>query len=281
MVVANAPQWESVSLAPNHDDRLRADCEKLAGRWESRLGDECSLIVREPYVIAGNTNEATLVAWYEQTIQPATIAMQDSYVKVKPDRPITVLLFNSKDSYTEYADTLFGDRGISIYGYYKPNEKTLVMNIATGGGTLVHELTHALVDFDFPKIPDWFNEGFASLHEQCRFTEIDGKRGIEGFENWRLAGLQKSIRDEQLPSLKALIENKAFRGENVGRNYAQARYFCMYLQKQGKLRSFYEAFRNGYEQDKTGLTMAKACFPDQTWEEIDAEYRDWVMTLRY
>ncbi len=80
-----------------------------------------------------------------------------------------MLVFNGEESYNRYCNALFGDSGISVYGYYKPQLRTLALNLATGGGTLTHELTHALVDFDFPEVPAWFNEGLASLHEQCRF----------------------------------------------------------------------------------------------------------------
>ena len=56
------------------------------------------------------------------------------------------------------------------------------MNIATGGGTLVHELVHPYVEADFPGAPPWLNEGLGSLFEQS--DERDGY--IVGLTNWRL-----------------------------------------------------------------------------------------------
>ena len=41
------------------------------------------------------------------------------------------------------------------------------MNIDTGGGTLVHEIVHPFIAANFPECPAWFNEGLASLYEQC------------------------------------------------------------------------------------------------------------------
>ena len=95
-----------------------------------------------------------------------------------------------------------------MYGYYKPQQRTLVMNISTGGGTLVHELTHALIDFDFPLVPDWFNEGLASLHEACHILPDESR--IEGLTNWRLPGLQQAVAERRLPSLERSGESAGF-----------------------------------------------------------------------
>ncbi len=73
-----------------------------------------------------------------------------------------VWLFTDEKPYAEHSLRIYGDKDVSVYGYYKPDKRVLVMNIGTGGGTLVHELTHALAAFDFPGQPDWFNEGLAS-----------------------------------------------------------------------------------------------------------------------
>ena len=154
-----------------HDEHLAAACRQTADRLAPHLGPECHAIERPPFVLAGNLDEDELDSWHRETIAPAMRAMARELLDTLPSEPITVLLLADESSYNHYAEKLFGDRAVSIYGYYKPGSRTLVMNIGTGGGTLVHELTHALVDFDFPGIPDWFNEGLASLHEQCRFRE--------------------------------------------------------------------------------------------------------------
>ena len=230
-------------------------------------------------IVAGDLDEKQLAAWHHDTIGPAAQAMANRYFRRSPDAPITVLLFSGEGSYNLYAEKLFGDRNVSIYGYYKPQERVLVMNIATGGGTLVHELTHALADFDFPKIPDWFNEGLASLHEQCRFRHDDDGPWIEGLENWRLPALQKAIRKGRARPLKELIESKDFRGAHEGLNYAQARYFCLYMQRHGVLEQYYRRFRDHQQQDPRGLDSVLAVFPEQTWDQLDADFRQWVLNL--
>ena len=76
------------------------------------------------------------------------------------------------------------------------------MNIATGGGTLVHEIVHPFVAANFPQCPSWFNEGLASLYEQS--GEEAGH--IHGYTNWRLAGLQKAIRGKRLGTFRRLCD---------------------------------------------------------------------------
>lgn len=265
---------------PDEPAALEQPCCALAERWRERLGAQCRVVTHPPFVVAGDLTEVNLDDWHSRTIAPAARAMANSYFRSSPSEPITILLFSGESSYNHYADRLFGERDISIYGYYKSLERTLVMNIGTGGGTLVHELTHALVDFDFPQIPDWFNEGLASLHEQCRFRE-DATSGpwIEGVENWRLPGLQRAIRDQKLRSLAALIQEKDFRGRHEGINYAQARYFCLFMQRQGVLPEFYRTFRRNHEKDPRGAQTVLGVFPGKTWDELDREYRAWALTL--
>ncbi len=132
-------------------DTLNAACEEGAKELARQLGPGCQTIVRAPFVIGSDLEEAQLESYYNHTIGPAARAMAHSYFDTPPNKPITVLLFSGEQSYNRYARQLYGDEGISVYGYYKPHLRTLVMNIGTGGGTLVHELTHALIDFDFPK----------------------------------------------------------------------------------------------------------------------------------
>lgn len=271
VVVAMASRAGAAELS------LHDQCAETAKVLRASVGASRHVIVRPPFVISGNLTRAELDNWHARTLAPATKAMLASYFDRAPDRPITVLLYDNADEYEREAKRLFGDEELSVYGYYKPNRRTLVMNIATGGGTLVHELTHALIDFDFPDVPDWFNEGLASLHEQCRFRE-DGS-GIDGLKNWRLPALQQAIRDGQLRSLESLIHDNDFRGRHMGLNYAQARYFCMYLQHLGLLETYYQEFRANQADDPLGALAVRAVFPDQSWAELDQTYRKWVLEL--
>jgi hypothetical protein len=262
------------------DQKLAAACEARGKAIGSQLGEKCCVIVESPFVIAGDMSQQQLEQWSEQTIRPASAALANRYFQKHPDQPITVLLFSTKESYEHYAHQLYRDRGISIYGYYKPRERTLVMNIATGGGTLVHELTHALIAFDCPQVPDWFNEGFASLHEQCRFRKDEAGPYIEGLVNWRLPRLQQELEAERLPALADFIRDDDFRGEREGVNYAQARYFCLFLQQRGLLEDYYAALRRHIARDPHGAQAMRDVFPDLSWEELDAQYHAFVRELK-
>lgn len=256
---------------------LRTACDRAGARLESQLAADCSLLVRPPFVIAGDLPREELDGWYQRTIGPASRALAASYFEAAPDAPITVLLFASEASYERHARSFIDTQGASIYGYYRPAQRMLVMNLATGSGTLVHELTHALMDFDFPRAPHWFNEGLASLHEQCRIH--DDESGLEGLPNWRLPILVQAIRQDRLQPLAQWMAGDEFRGHNVSLNYAQARYLCLYLQQRGRLAEFYRRFRATVANDPSGALTLRAVLSAESCEAIDAEFRRWVLEL--
>lgn len=270
---------ETVARSP-----LEAACRETAADITRRLGEGCAAIVRVPFVVAGDLGVNELDHWHEETIGPAARAMARRYFKTPPYEPITVLLFSNREAYDRQARLLYGDESISVYGYYKPDERALVMNIGTGGGTLTHELTHALIDFDFHDVPDWFDEGLASLHEQCRIRRDESE--IDGQVNWRLPGLQATIRAGRLRSLEDMIRDDDFRGAEIGLNYAHVRYFCLFLQSDRNPRrcnvlgEFYIQLRAQQSNDPQGLRSLRQVFPDQSWDELDAAYRDFVLSLK-
>src|SRR5262249_43808226 len=151
---------------------------------------------------------------------------------------------------------LFGDEPDTPYGYFTNAHRALVMNIATGGGTLVHEMVHPFMDADFPQRPAWLNEGLGSLFEQS----ADDNGHIRGLPNWRLPALQKSIRAGTVPSFERLLatSSDAFYGPGSGTHYAEARYLLYYLQEKGLLPTFYRQFRAGWRQDPTGYQTLRA-----------------------
>ncbi|MBI3468180.1 MAG: hypothetical protein HY000_34680 [Planctomycetes bacterium] len=299
---------------------LEADCQRTARRLRQQLDlwprnrGRWTLLTDPPFVVAALMSREELHRWHDHTVSPAAAALWADFFDNRPDAPITILLLPEEDSYSYCAAWLFGDLDVAYFGYYRPSERTLIVNIATGGGTLVHELTHALMAFDFAEIPDWFNEGLASLYEQCRLpapgvrwsrgrmvgptsaaanrkgdvAAADGTieplanaESIQGLVNWRLPDLQEAIRACQLRPLPELMAADDFRGPLEGLNYAQARYFCLYLQERGVLVDFYRHFRNQRGQDRTGREALRQLFPTTPIDEIDAAFRRWVLTLRW
>jgi hypothetical protein len=153
------------------------------------------------------------------------------------------------------------------------------MNIGTGTGTLVHELCHALIERDFPRYPTWFNEGLASLHEQCAWRE----GSLVGLPNWRLPALQEAIREGKglpLKDLMAKTTAASFYNQDKGLNYATARYLCQYIQQQGKLKDFCAQLKRDIAGDRTGEKTLVAVLASPL-DQIEAGWRRWVLTLRF
>ena len=119
-------------------------------------------VVRPPFVVIGNLPARRLGRIADGSVARPAQAMWRSYFTRKPTDVITVYLLRDAQSYRKTAKRLFNDTDLPHFGYYKPARRAMVMNINTGTGTLVHELTHALISYDFPRVPTWFNEGLAN-----------------------------------------------------------------------------------------------------------------------
>jgi hypothetical protein len=195
------------------------------------------------------------------------------------EEPVLILLFETEGPYKRLAKKWFDESDVPHFGFYRRRENVMLMNISTGGGTLVHEMVHALLAPDFPTCPDWLNEGLASLYEQSSFGA--GGESIRGHENWRLPALQKAIKEKALRPLTELIADPHFYAdENVGINYAQARYVMMYLQEKGLLKRFYAAARDGAKDNPTCLTALRGAIAPQELDAFEAAWRRWVLTLK-
>ncbi len=264
--------------APSTQPTLEEKCQTLLERWQPRLKQEgMSYLISPPFVIAGDGGIARLRGYESATIRASTSALQREFFNAKPTEPILILLFETEEPYRRLAKEWFGDEDVSPYGYFR-HDNIMVMNVGTGTGTLVHELTHALIKPDFKDVPDWFNEGLGSLFEQCT---LDGGK-IRGLPNWRLPSLQRAIRADKLRPLEKLIADEHFYAdEHVGLNYAQARYLLLYLQQQGKLATFYKQLRANHLDDPTGLETLKKTIAPKSIAEFEKQWRLWVLTLHF
>jgi len=268
----------STPLSATGEPLLDDACRETADWIARQLGPRGRAIVRPPFVVAGLTSEAELDAWHRDLVAPAARAMAAEYFdRATPDEPITVLLLSSDKDYRSSARALFGDEDVSSFGYYRPHLRTILVNLGRGSSGLRHELTHALMAFDFPAAPEWLNEGLASLHEDGQ-VRPDGA-GIDGAVNWRLELLQEAAGRGRLLTLPDFFREGDFQGSGKGLGYAQARYFCLYMQRRGVLREFYRRFRDEPGDDPTGAALVAAAFSGRCWGEIDADFCAWTMSL--
>jgi hypothetical protein len=237
------------------------------------------VIVQKPFVVIGDEALDIVKRRSEQTVKWAVDRLKQEYFRDDPLEIIDVWLFKDKESYQKHHKLLFGSEPTTPFGFYSSSSKALVMNISTGGGTLVHEIVHPFIESNFPNCPSWFNEGLASLYEQCE--DKDGK--IWGKTNWRLRGLQGVIESGRLKSSCELCStsSREFYDDDRGSNYAQARYLCYYLQEQGLLRDFYREFRKSVERDPTGYQTLVKTLGNPDMERFDRDWQAYVLKLQY
>ncbi|MBN2493376.1 MAG: C39 family peptidase [Deltaproteobacteria bacterium] len=242
---------------------------KLAKRIPSR---GFSVVVQPPFVVVGDERPARVRQRARKTVKWAVDLLKKDFFDKDPPEILDIWLFRDEESYRKHTWEIFGDKPSTPYGYFAARQKALIMNIETGGGTLVHEIVHPFVGANFPNCPSWFNEGMGSLYEQC--GERDGK--IVGFTNWRLAGLKQAIQDGRLPSFEALTSTSDddFYLRDSGDNYAQARYLCYYLQQKGLLREYYHAFLKHQAEDPTGYKTLRRILGEEG-EDMDAFQKKW------
>ena len=240
-------------------------------------GPGFTVVEASPFVVIGDESPEVVRQRARQTVGWAVRKLKESYFTQDPSVIIDVWLFKDRESYEKNVAELWAETPSTPFGYYSSRHRALVMNISTGSGTLVHEIVHPFMETNFPDCPDWFNEGLASLYEQCGEDE-HGR--IHGSTNWRLEGLQKAIRDGRLQTFEQLT-SRNFYGDDEGTNYAMARYLCYYLQEQGKLQGFYRDLVANSSADPSGyLTLGKCLgYPDM--EAFQSEWEAYVMKLRF
>lgn len=260
-----------------YDDAMTAIRARLAKHKVANM----ELRREAPFIVVADGGEPALERGAE-TVRWAADMLEADFFAKRPAKILPVFLFKGADSYTRGVAALTGDEPGTPYGFYSRTHAGLFMNIATGGGTLVHEIVHPYVEADFPDAPAWLNEGLGSLFEQS--AERNGH--IVGLTNWRLAGLQKAIGRGTVPSFDTLthLSDTEFYGDDSGVNYAAARYLMYYLQERGKLRDLYRDFRAFAADDPSGYTTLRgtlASLGESDMAAFEAKWRRYVAALTF
>jgi hypothetical protein len=248
-------------------------------RRRGRLAPEFSVAIAPPFVVIGDGAPSEVRNWAENTVGWAVARLKQEYFAEDPSDVLEVWLFKDADSYEQHTTSLFGSEPNTPFGYYSRGDRALVMNIATGGGTLVHEIVHPYIETNFPDCPAWFNEGLGSLYEQS--AERDGR--IVGLTNWRLAGLKQAIRARRLPSFRTLMSTTTneFYALDPGTNYAQARYLLYYLQERGLLAHYYREFTAHVTDDPSGYRSLERVLAERDMAGFQARWESFVLDLTF
>jgi hypothetical protein len=186
----------------------------------------------------------------------------------KPDKHVKLFVYSDAKRYQTEAEK-FGPV-ISDWGFYMPDKRTAIANVGVSIGNLRHELVHPLIGDDYPGIPDWLNEGVASLYGSAKL----GKHGFTFLVNYRLRDVQKALKAGKLPTLKQLAETTYLdmHGDDAMMYYGYARYVLLYADRKGTLSKLYADLRAA---DRKKHAAILASYVDEK------AFRAWAAKLKY
>lgn len=260
------------------DQPIEHLCDELAKRLKAQLPTGWSVMIREPFVLAGNLTTGEIDATYHDTVVPTVWALRSSYFQSSITYPITIVLCSSDEAFRA-CNLLLDKHARNQYsGVYLRKQRRLIVNVASGDGTLAHELTHALAHADFPKMPEWIDEGLASLHEECSIT-LDGQ-ALLGNDNWRTEVARDALERGELRLLQDVASKRFGLSERAHIDYAYVRTFCLYLQERDLLKQFYQLCRAQITDDPTGLKSLCRVTQTVSPRNLDDAFHAWLLARK-
>jgi len=127
-----------------------------------QLGADFTVEVVKPFVVGTNIDEESRRRVREHILRASYDAFYNVYLD-KRRRADPGLPLQGDGEYRSWAKKLWAT-SLDPYGYFKREDQTLVMNIATGGGTSSRDGPRPRRR-RLPEAPAWFNEALGSLYE--------------------------------------------------------------------------------------------------------------------
>ena len=270
----------NLSAADRFGSHTAAEFAKHMRELKKKLpSDDFTIVVAPPFVVIGDDEPAEVRRRAKETVQWAVEKLKAAYFDKDPADILDIWLFKDKESYEENAEKLFHSKPDTPYGYFSESDKALVMNIATGGGTLVHEIVHPFVAANFPECPAWFNEGLGSLYEQS--GEKDGRiRRPHQLASARLAGgdsqeagavVQDALLDHDRRVLRERPGDQLRPGPIPPLLFAAAR----------AIAEVYRRFHANCKKDPTGYATLQEILGRQDMAAFQREWEAYVLKLRF
>ena len=272
-------------------DRIKAELAAVAPS-----GARIVVLGRYAFVTTAGQSDAQL-AGIRSKLDRYLGFLQSEYGLRLPDNYLTLYLVGQQRRLTDLARRLHQlEVSPATIGYTFQDDQSAVAVIpGTTIGTLYHELFHMVVRTSFGDIPQWLDEGLASLYEVSRF---EGSR-VVGLPNWRgpvLRGLwqdrppltdvlgaawfandvpepgPESMEPEPMPSRE--LTNR------IAGQFATARYFMLYLQQSGKLADVYRAVQKlqpGDNDDPAAAVREAVIAQVGPLDAVQANFDDWFV----
>lgn len=248
---------------------------------EWALRPEKRLIDDSTWHSEGEPGMSSLKAVYDRIVSAVSNLMIDEYLESR-DFPhfIPIYLVGgplNRDGLGIYVDYClkvhFRRPGLTL-GYHLPYDKSVMVWLASGGGTLSHELIHALIEVDFPSAPGWLEEGIASLYEGA-----DG--AWQPIDNYRLYYLHSAgKRFNGLTPIRRLtaLSKADFNHPQFARFHAASvRYFAFYLYRRHQaLADIYKKVRDMQSRSVSAQIGVIEATLERSVEEIQADWESWV-----
>lgn len=231
------------------------DYQTVIDTYKPKLDNSFSVSRFKYFVIFSHMDDYKTYELIDNDIRNTADAMESNYINVKPKEITSIFLFNDDDVYKKFALGNFAveEDDLSPYGFYKVSKRVILVKFVSWKGSVKHEVTHAMIQDDFPEIPGWFNEGLASLNERSSYK--DGK--LTGDFSWRINALRTAFRNNTYTDLQTLVnlpDNELY-SSNSSFYYAQSRFLLSYLQEKNLLEFYYHLFRDTFDADNTGLSQ--------------------------
>jgi hypothetical protein len=251
--------------------------DAVISKYKSRFTKP--IIVRFKYfVIFSNLEPSLTYKLIDNDVRNIVSAMQKHYIIKNPDSVTAVFLFEDYDTYKEFSLNTFNlkQEDLSPYGFFKISKNIIAVRYVSWKGSLPHEVTHAMIQPDFPEIPSWFNEGMAALNENAKY--MDGN--LHTSFSWRILSLRRAFRENTYTPLRTLMETNddEFYSGRSSYYYAQSCYLLMYLQDKGLLTDYYKLFRRSFEDDETGISQLETVL-NIPLEQFEPEFVTYVQSF--